>query len=329
MRSWKVALGVVVSLVCLGLALLGIEWARVGEALERADWRYLVPTGVALLGYLLTRAARWRVLLGYRVGLGEAFSVVNIGYLVSNVLPFRLGDPARAVAIGLDGSVKISTALSTVVVERVLDMLTIVILLAVTVPFVEDVGWTQEAGLVGAAMGLAAMGIMVLLAFRPRWVRGVVDRALARLPWVDQERWLEWFDGLLEGVAAFRSVERTLALVGWSIATWGLTVVHYFVILRAFIDDPTLVEASFLTSATALGVALPSSPGAVGVFHSVARYALEIPFGVKAETAVVVAFASHAFQYVAMCGLGLMGLIHQNLSLAQLRSGAMATTVEE
>jgi hypothetical protein len=76
-------------------------------------------------------------------------------------------------------------------------------------------------------------------------------------------------------------------------------------------------------------MALPSSPGAVGVFHSTARYALQLPFGVATETAVAVAFASHTFQYVVMCLLGLLGLVRQNLSLGQLRSEAMATMVKE
>jgi uncharacterized membrane protein YbhN (UPF0104 family) len=69
-------------------------------------------------------------------------------------------------------------------------------------------------------------------------------------------------------------------------------------------------------------MALPSSPGAMGVFHSIARYALQLPFGVPVEEAVVVAFASHAFQYIVMCLLGLLGLIQQNLSLGGLQTDA-------
>jgi len=328
-RKYKVLLGVVVSLICLGLALAGIEWSRVGAALQRADWRYLFPAGVALLGYLAARSARWRVLLGPQVSFGEAFSVINIGYLVSNVLPFRLGDPARAVAIGLDGEVRISTALSTVVVERVLDMLTVVLLLAVVAPFVGDAGWTRDAGLLGAGLGLAAMGVMVVLALRPDWARRLVAGVMERMPGLDRERWLTWFDGLLEGLAALRSVDRAAALIGWSLVTWGLTVAYYVAVIWAFTEGPSLVQASFLTSATALGMALPSSPGAMGVFHSVARYALQLPFGVAAETAVVIAFASHAYQYVAMCGLGLVGLLQQNLSFAELRTEARVTAAKE
>ncbi|MGD2165851.1 MAG: lysylphosphatidylglycerol synthase transmembrane domain-containing protein [Anaerolineae bacterium] len=329
MQKRKLAIGVVVSLVCLGLALFGIEWTRIGETLERADWRYFLPAGAALLGYLLARSFRWRILLGSSVGMDEAFFVTNIGYLISNVLPFRLGDPARAVALGLGGHVKTSTALSTVVVERVLDMLTVVLLLAMTVPFVANAGWTRQAGLVGAGMGVGAMAILLVLALRPHWARGMLERVLGRLSWIDRARWLEVSDGLLEGVAALRSVDRLIGLFGWSAVTWALTAGHYLAIMRAFIDQPSLVEASFLTCVTALGVALPSSPGAVGVFHSVARYALEIPFGVPAETAVVVAFASHAFQYVTMCGLGLVGLVRQNLTLAQLRTQTAAVSSKE
>lgn len=329
MRKWNLVVGVLISLICLVLALTGVEWGRTGEALQRGEWRYFLPAVVALLGYLLARASRWRILLGPRVGIVDAFSVTNIGYLISNVLPFRLGDPARAVAIGLDGKVKISTALSTVILERVLDMLTVVLLLAVTVPFVDNAGWTRRAGLLGGVVGLVSMAALVWLALRPEWGRRLLRWTLGRLPSIGEDRWLEWFDGLLDGLEALRSVRRAVALMAWSIVTWALTVGHYLAILWAFIEEPTVVEASFLTAATGLGMALPSAPGAMGVFHSVARYALQLPFGVAAETAVVVAFASHTFQYVIMCLLGLVGLLQQNISFAQLRADAAARVAKE
>lgn len=329
MRTRNLIIGVAISLVCLVLALIGIEWHRAGEALRRADWRYLLPAGAALLGYLVARATRWRILLGPEVGLADAFSVTNIGYLVSNVLPFRLGDPARAVAIGLGGKAKIGAALSTVLVERVLDMLVVVLLLAVTIPFVGEAGWTRRAGLAGGVLGLVAMAFLVSLAVRPKWGERVVAWFLAHLPWIDGDRWLGVYDDLMEGLTALSSIRGVAGLLGWSIIIWLLTVGHYFSILRAFIARPSLVEASFLTCTTGLGMAVPSSPGAMGVFHSTARYALQIPFGVAVETAVVVAFASHTFQYVVMCLLGLIGLAHQNLSLGQLRGDAIATMVKE
>jgi uncharacterized protein (TIRG00374 family) len=328
-RRSNLIIGIVISLICLVLALAGIEWHRAGEALRRADWRYLVPAGGALLGYLGARANRWRILLGRQVGFADAFAVTNIGYLISNVLPFRLGDPARAVAIGLGGKIKISAALSTVLVERVLDMLAVVVLLAVTIPFVGEAGWTVKAGVVGGAVGLATLAVLFWLAVWPAGGKRIVGWLLGRFPWMDRQRWLGLYDDLLEGLATLSSPRGAAALLSWSAITWVFTVGHYFAILRAFIDRASVIEAGFLTCATGLGMAIPSSPGAVGVFHSTARYALQLPFGIAAETAVVVAFASHTFQYVVMCLLGLIGLVRQNLSFDRLRREAMVTMFKE
>ncbi len=329
MRKWKFWIGIIISLICLALALVGIEWDQVGVALLEADWRYLILAGGAILGYLVSRSIRWRILLGSEVSLAETFAVTNIGYLVSNVLPFRLGDPARAVAIGLGGKVRTSAALSTVVVERVLDMLVVVLLLALTVPFVGEAGWTRQAGMLGGAAALAAMAVLVVLAQRPEWGQRVLQLGLAWVPRLDQERWEGALSGLLEGLTALRSPRRVTGLLVWSVVTWAFIVGYYFVMLWAFLDYASLVQGSFLTCATGLGMAVPSSPGAMGVFHSVARYALQLPFGVPGEKAVAVAFASHAFQYILVCLLGLVGLAQRNLSLGRLRADVATRLIKE
>lgn len=326
MHRWRFWIGALVSLVCLALALVGIEWDQASVALHQADWRYLFPAGGSFLAYLLARAIRWRILLGSKVGLAHAFAVTNIGYLISNVLPFRLGDPARAVAIGLKDNAKTSTALSTVVVERVLDMLTVVLLLAVTVPFVATTGWIQRTGILAGITALVALATLATLAQRPDWGYRALQWSLARIPRIDQACWTETFGGLLEGLAALRSARNAIGLAVWSLVAWVFVVGYNFAILRAFFDRPSLAEASFLTCATGLGMALPSSPGAMGVYHSIARYALQLPFGVPEEEAVVVAFALHTFQYVTVCLLGLIGLLQQNLSFGQLRADVTRLT---
>jgi len=328
-RQWKLWVGLIISAAALVLALWGIDLRRVVETLIQAEYIYLVPSTVAMLAYLVARSVRWRLLLGPEVSLSHCFWVTNIGYLVSNVLPFRLGDPARAVVIGRGGKISTAAALSTVVVERVLDMLMVVLLLATTLPFVGQAGWMRDAGLLAGVAALGALGVLVVLALRPEWARRVLRWGLARVPRLDQERWMNASDGLLEGLGALRSVRRAVALLVWSVVSWGFVVLYYYSMLRAFLDRPSLVEGTFLTCAIGLGMALPASPGAVGVFHSVARYALELPFGVSEERAVVVAFATHAFQYILACLLGIVGLVQQNLSLHRLQADVTTTLAEE
>jgi uncharacterized protein (TIRG00374 family) len=310
----------------LVLALLGIDLRRVSETLAQADYVYLIPAAAAVLAYLAARSVRWRLLLGAEVSLSRCFWVTNIGYLVSNVLPFRLGDPARAVVIGRGGKVSTAAALSTIVVERVLDMLMVVALLALVAPFVSGVGSAVNAGLVAGGAALAASAVLLFLAFRPDWGRRTVRRVLGWVNRSDSERWVHVLDGLFEGLAPLRSGRRGLALLAWSVATWACVVAYYWALMRAFLPQPPPLAAPFLVCVAGLGVAVPSSPGAVGVFHAVARYGLTIPFEVVTDQAVTIAFAIHTFQYVILCLLGLAGLGRESISLGWVR--AQAASVE-
>ena len=94
-RKWQLWVGLAISAAALALALLGIDLRQVVETLAQAEYIYLLPVTAGMLAYLASRAVRWRLLLGPGVSLSQCFWVTAIGYLVSNVLPFRLGDPAR------------------------------------------------------------------------------------------------------------------------------------------------------------------------------------------------------------------------------------------
>lgn len=323
-RGWQLWLGLLISVAALALALVGIDLKEVGRTLVSADYLWLVPTAGGIFAYLWARSVRWRILLGAKVSLARCFWVTNIGYLVSNILPFRLGDPARAVIVGRSGQVSTAAALSTVVVERVLDLAMVVVLLAGTGPFVVGGGRAMGAGAVAAAMAALAIAVLLLLAFRPEWGRGALRWVLERFG-QKAARWADALDGLLDGLEALRTARRALGVALWSLIAWVWVVFFYWTLLRAFLPHPPALAAPFLVCVIGLGMAVPSSPGTVGVFHAVARYALTVPFQISAERAVTIAFAAHAFQYLLMCALGIVGLARESLSLgwvqARVRNG--------
>jgi len=327
-RKWQLWVGLIVSVVAVVLALSGIDPRRVMETLAQAEYVYLIPAVAVMLAYMVARSIRWRLLLGPGVSLARCFWVTNIGYLISNVLPFRLGDPARAVVIGRQGKVSTAAALSTVVVERVLDMLMVVALLAGVTPFIGGTGNTLVAGLIAGGAALMASVVLLFLAFRPDWGRAAVRWTLGWLPRLDTERWVRSLDGLFDGLAPLRSGRRGLALLAWSVVTWACVVALYWTLMRAFLPRPPVLAAPFLVCVVGLGMAVPSSPGAMGVFHAVARYGLTIPFGVPADQAVTIAFAMHTFQYLLGCLLGLIGLGRESLSLGWVRSQIVNADIE-
>ena len=327
-RRWQLWVGLAISAGALALAVLGIDLRRVAETLAQAEYVYLIPAILGVLAYLFARSVRWRLLLGPQVSVSRCFWVTNIGYLVSNVLPFRIGDPARAVVIAQGGEITTAAALSTVVVERVLDMLMVVAILAGVMPFVSGAGSAAGAALVAGGAAVVALAVLLFLALRPDVGRKLVRKVLGWVPRLDEERWAGVLDGLLDGLAPLRSGRRGLALLVWSVVTWAFVVAYYLALMRAFLPNPPVLAAPFLVCVVGLGMAVPSSPGAVGVFHAVARYGLTVPFDVPTDQAVTVAFAIHTFQYVFMCLLGLVGLARESLSLGSLRAQATSVTIE-
>lgn len=319
-KGWRLWLGLVISAAALVLVLVGIDLRQVVETLAAARYSYLIPAAATMLAYLFARAVRWRLLLPPGISLARCFWVTNIGYLVSNILPLRLGDPARAVVLGRDAAISAAAVLSTVVVERVLDMLMVVMMLAGVAPFVTGAESALGIGWVAGAGALSVMAVLVMLAFRPDWGRRLLQWGLSLIPRIDRDRWARTLDGLFEGLAPLRSGRRGLALLLWSIVAWACVVGHYWSMLWAFLEQPPFVAGVFLTCAVGLGMAVPSAPGAMGVFHAFAEGALVIPFGVPESQAVTIAFAAHAFQYGMMCLLGLVGLARESLSLRWVRS---------
>ncbi len=333
----RVWIGLLISGIALVLAVRGIRFREVMDALQQAEYVYFALAALGLLAYLLARSVRWRILLQYggaSIGLERVFWITNIGYLVSNIFPFRLGDPARAVVVGRDREITIPAALSTVVIERVLDMLMVVAILMGITPFISGVGDARLAGGVAGGVALCTLALILVLAFRPEWGRALLRWGLERIPRLEEasrERWAASLDGLFDGLASLRSARRSIGLAIWTVITWACVVAFYGALIRAFLPHPPLLAAPFLVCVVGLGMALPSSPGAMGVFQVVARYGLSVPFDIPDGQAVTIAFGVHAFQYILGCLLGVVGLGRESLSLTWLRAQAadVSVNVEE
>ena len=142
-KRLKFWLGIVVSLLSLAALFFLLDVEQVIATLKETDWRAAVLTiALCQVSFMFLRAWRWRIMLGSGTPFIPVFHAQNIGYLITNVLPFRLGDLARAYLVGLEPKVRdvdLPKALSTVALERILDVLVIVILFGVTLPFVPAV----------------------------------------------------------------------------------------------------------------------------------------------------------------------------------------------
>ena len=309
-RSRRFVLGVVVSGICLYLVFRGVAIAELAYALRSAGYVWLLPTAVLLILGLWLRAVRWRVLFVpvRELSLSRLFDAVNIGYLASNLLPARAGDLIRAGLISTTEPVSASRALATVLIERVLDVLTVVLLLTLLLPVLpippELVRAGQAAGF--GAIGVAA-ALILLSTQRARGVRWTAA-LLERVPRIDAERWAERVGGLIDGLAVLRSPWALGQAVLWSLLLWLTTAGAFYLVMQAFHLGLPPTAAVFVLCATALGVILPATPGYLGVFDYVVVLALAL-FNVERSLALSYALVLHGVMYVVVSGVGVVSLM--------------------
>ncbi|WP_420631550.1 lysylphosphatidylglycerol synthase transmembrane domain-containing protein [Candidatus Leptofilum sp.] len=300
--------GIGVSVLSIALILLLIDPAEIVDSLRQAEISLIGWSALAILAFMIFRAVRWRYMLTNDISWSQTFHIQNIGYMFNMVLPFRLGDVARAVLIGNVPPITLARGLSTMVVERILDMMFIVALLPFTL--VEVVGLPpllQDAARSFGIVAITAIIALVIAANQRKLATRWGTAVLNHIPFLSTERWIGRMNELLDGLGSLTRLKDSLVLVFLSIVVWIPIVFAYRWGILAVGGEATLLGASFVVCAAALSIALPSSPGQIGVFHigvTAAMLALGQSNGAAGGFAVVY----HALNLISMVILGLIGL---------------------
>lgn len=301
-------IGTAVSLLCLIAIFLFIDPRDIIDAFRHANYAYLGLTGLGVLLFMLIRAIRWRFMMGNQVRYGQVFHVQNIGYMLNMYLPFRLGDVARAVLMGSVPPLTISQSISTMVVERVLDMMFIVALLPFTLAYAPTLPPEfQRAALITGVLAVIAIVVLIVAANQRPFFRRLATLILNRIPRLNTDTWVRRVDDVLKGLDSLTRLKDGVILLTLSVLVWLPIIFAYWIGMRAVGLDVTVPMAAFVVCAAALSIAAPSSPGGVGVFQAGVTAALAL-LGQPAAASASFAFAYHAMNYLMLTILGLIGI---------------------
>ena len=300
--------GIGTSVVSIVIILLLIDPGEIVDSLKQANLSYIGLSALGILIFMMIRAIRWRYMLANEISWVKTFHIQNIGYMFNMVLPLRLGDVARAVLIGNVPPITLARGLSTMVVERILDMMFIVALLPFTLAEVVSLpAWMQDGARASGIVAVAAIGILIVAANQRKLANRWGMAVLNRIPFLDTEQWIGRMNELLDGLGSLTRLKDSLVLVFLSIAVWIPILFAYRWGIQGVGGQVSLLGASFVVCAAALSIALPSSPGQIGVFHigvTAAMLALGQSDGASGGFAVVY----HALNLISMIILGLIGL---------------------
>ncbi|MGA9119522.1 MAG: lysylphosphatidylglycerol synthase transmembrane domain-containing protein [Bacteroidota bacterium] len=311
-RTLQYILSAFLSLVFLFFAFRGTDFGQLAHSMEQADYAWLFISLLCLFLSHIVRAYRWRYLLDPvkpSIGLRNLFSAVMIGYFMNNVLP-RAGELARPYALSRMESLPASSAFGTVVMERLLDVMMFLVLVAI-LPLVYSGSlavtfpWIVPSGIIISVIIFFAFAGIVILLLRPSLTARLLTFSARFLPRWISDRMGKLVHAFLDGFRTLTQPGRLVAITLLSFGVWFLYAEMTYTAFFAFHLQDRLDFASSIVVLTvaSVGVAIPT-PGGTGSYHVLVSQALTKLYGVDAPTALSYATLTHAFSFIAVSIVG-------------------------
>ena len=316
----QLGIGITISAVCLWLAIKTVPFNELKKIIAGANYFWLLPAVVAQLFSIVARSQRWIVLLEVPKRTKESFWAQSIGYLFTNIFPLRLGEVARVIVMADQCNLPVMRVAGTAVIERILDVATMVIILIFILPLMHVPTFVIRSGeIFGIIVLIAFIGIIILARFHDFSVK-LIKKACNLSSHIPTDQTLKLWDELVRGLTPLLQPRIGLLAVMWSAISWSFSALVYLSVILSFQLNGKLLEAVFMMVALSLAVAIPSSPGFIGVFQFIGQQALVIPFGIKYTDSIALAItiSSHLVYYFLTTLLGIFGLMILGLSISSL-----------
>lgn len=326
-RQLGTAIGLGISAAFLWWAVRGLDLSGVISLVRAAPTAPVVLCVVLATLTFPLRMLRWRTLLsgpgGTGLPTGPAWHAVAIGFMANNILILRAGEVIRGLVIARLAGVALPAAWASIAIERVFDAMTLVALLVVALAAgalpggaaFAGMSTTQLAGVVAAA-GVAVFGAGAAVLIWPSGIARIIDRLT---PWPALAgRLVAIVAGIREGVGALRSPRRLASAIGWSLVIWGVNAASFLILFPAFGIELGLAPALVMQAAISFGVAVPSSPGFVGVFEAAIILSLGL-YGVDRDTALAYALTYHVTTFFPITLLGLLSVARTPIGWGEVR----------
>lgn len=285
-----VILSILLSLALLLFVLRDVPLGVIAGALQEADIAWSIAAILMGIPVIFTRGIRWRILLGNRISIRDSFLMMSLTFLL-NQLPFRVGEIGRSL-LATRRNIPIVTSATSIVLERILDLLSIVLILAWAASQIPNIDPQISTGALFFG-GLALIGFFVLLYLAH------FPQIIHRIPWI--ERFVPHFLDALLPLQDWRKLAITLF---WTILAWISSYLTLYCSVRALdlSDSPSFILLAL--GLTTLSIAIPSTLAGIGLIEAAVQVSGEI-FGLDTIRTTALGFLYHGLTLAIyiICGL--------------------------
>jgi len=309
----RVVPGILISALAVYAVLQFVDLQELKHALSTVSLQFILGVIAFNLASLVLRGKAWQTILDNKISFRQAFFGISEGYFLNNILPFRAGEFGRSFFVGRNSGLGTMYILSSIVIERALDIGFAAILIVLTLPNLSGMDWMRPIAIVALILVVFGLGSLFLLS-RSK------DRVVA---------WLNRFEGrsrffavvipllrnLIEGFSTISKPSQFFLVLFWIASCWALwSGLYYFMLIQTLPGQP-LWTGAFISSVLAMGIAIPSAPAALGVFEAAITGAVVL-LGGTTSGGFGYAMIVHLVHFVVVAIIGMWGLSRGQVSLA-------------
>jgi glycosyltransferase 2 family protein len=307
-----------------------LDWDQVKLAIRKSDWRLILAAAAIILIAYLWRAIRWQALLKplTETSLREVWVATCVGF-GAILLIGRAGEVVRPVVLPMrDHRVRPAASFVTIMIERLYDSVTVVLLFALSLLWLKPTGGdgtafarARIAGAVLVGILIVAVGLLILFRTRSQAVIGWLDQrinARSSLAVRIKHAILSTLEQLATALTVLSDIRLLALTVFWSVVLWGSVSCGNLLVCRAFGVPFGFAQVFFVLGWSMVGSAVPTPGGAAGAFHAATGAALVL-LGVGRDHAAAMAIIMHLVDFAPAAMVGLFYFLRGEINMTRLR----------
>ena len=279
LKQWKLWVGVLISAVAIYFAVKDIKFDEVGDTFSRINWWLLALSFIPYFLNLFMKIPRWQLLFspGPMIPLRRLWATLMMSYFFNTVLPARLGEVVRGYALARSEKIGVVRVFSTILLEKILDVMTMFIFLLCLLPFLDVPDSFRGPAFLVCGLVVAGFVVCILMAIYRQAAERLIGWFLRPFPPKLGIKLAGFANEILDVLGILLDFKLSFNIWAQSILLWLFAVANYFVLGAAIHVPLNFQLAVLLTVAINLGMVVPSAPGYVGVFEFITVTALS-PF---------------------------------------------------
>ncbi len=321
-KQLKLWAGLIISIFSIWFALQGIDFGQVGASLGSLQWGWILVYTIPYFIVIGFKVTRWQLLFypDNHLRYHNLFSSLMISYLWNTILPARLGEVVRAYVLSRKEKIGVARVISTILLEKILDVITMFIFLVALLPFLKVEDWIkQSAWFLGGGV-IAAFLVCMLMAARRKEAEKVVVFFLKFFPVQFRAKLYGFVTEILDTLTVLLNFKVSLNLWTQSIVMWIVNITLYMLIGWS-VGLPLTFEQSILVMITSsLGMAVPAAPGYVGTFEAVISLTLNPFYPDQKSLVFTYALFQHLVAFLPVVIIGAVYTWREGLAPGKLDS---------